>query len=216
LVHNPLGWGVLAFAGKDPCRCLSSRRPRHQRVCVLRLQTPKRVGAANLVFLRAAAGGAWPPASTRYALLHPSGGHHRLPPRDVRGGDALPVSSSSIRGKDDHQPREGGQRAEPQVHPSRPPTLWGGKRAMLRLHLFGFDGFSVASNTASRRQAERGCPSTARATVAPCAGPLHPQRPLRCRPPQATLLRRRPGGRTRRRTPWRWRTRAWMVLSSPP
>jgi hypothetical protein len=30
------------------------------------------------------------------------------------------------------------------------------------------------------------------------------------------LLRRRPGGRTRRRTPRRWRSHSWMVLSSPP
>jgi hypothetical protein len=34
--------------------------------------------------------------------------------------------------------------------------------------------------------------------------------------PPATLLQRRPGGRTRRRTPWRWRPHSWMVLSSPP
>jgi hypothetical protein len=32
----------------------------------------------------------------------------------------LSASSSSIRGKDDHQPHEGGQRAKPQLHPSRP------------------------------------------------------------------------------------------------
>jgi hypothetical protein len=93
-----------------------------------------------------------------------------------------------------------------------PPTLWGGKRVVLRLHIFGFEGFG----TASRRQAERGCPSTVWATVAPCAGPPHPQHPLRRRPPQATLLRHRPGSRTRRHTPWRWRPRSWMVLSSPP
>jgi hypothetical protein len=53
---------------------------------------------------------------------------------------------------------------------------------MLRLHLFGFDGFGAASNAASHHQAGRGCPSTARATVAPCAGPPHPWRPLRRRP----------------------------------
>jgi hypothetical protein len=34
----------------------------------------------------------------------------------------------------------------------RAPTLWGGKRAVLWLHLFGFDGFGAASNAASRRQ----------------------------------------------------------------
>jgi hypothetical protein len=65
---------------------------------------------------------------------------------------------------------------------------------VLRLHLFGFDGFGAASKATSRYQAERGCPSTARATVAPCAGPPHPQHPLRRRPPQATPLRRHPGG----------------------
>jgi hypothetical protein len=32
----------------------------------------------------------------------------------------------------------------------------------------------------------------------------------------ATLPWCRPGGRTRRRTPQRWRLRSWMVLSSPP
>jgi hypothetical protein len=79
---------------------------------------------------------------------------------------------------------------------------------VLRLHLFGFDGFSAASNAASRRQVERGCPTSVRAMVTPCAGPPHPQRPLRRRPPQAMLLQRR--------TSWRWRLRAWMVLSSPP
>jgi hypothetical protein len=34
--------------------------------------------------------------------------------------------------------------------------------------------------------------------------------------PPATLLRRRPGGCTRRRTPWRWRPCSWMVMYSPP
>jgi hypothetical protein len=33
----------------------------------------------------------------------------------------------------------------------RAPTLWGGKQAMLWLHLFGFDGFGAASNAASHR-----------------------------------------------------------------
>jgi hypothetical protein len=55
-----------------------------------------------------------------------------------------------------------------------PQLSWGEKRAVLRLHLFGFDGFGAASNAASRRQAGRGCPSTARATVTLCAGSLHP------------------------------------------
>jgi hypothetical protein len=48
---------------------------------------------------------------------------------------------------------------------------------VLRLHLFGFDGFGATSNVASHRQAGRGCPSTARAMVAPCAGLPHPWHP---------------------------------------
>jgi hypothetical protein len=45
---------------KDPCRCLSSRRSRRRGVHALRLQPLLRVGAADLVFLLAVAGGAWP------------------------------------------------------------------------------------------------------------------------------------------------------------
>jgi hypothetical protein len=85
---RPAQMGCAGVRRKDPCRCLSSRQSHHWRVCVLRLQPPWRVGAADLVFLRAAAGGAWPPTSALHALLHPSSGHHRLPPQDVRGGDA--------------------------------------------------------------------------------------------------------------------------------
>jgi hypothetical protein len=91
---QPALMGCAGVRRKDPCRRFSSRRSRHRGVCALRLQPLLRVGAADLVFLRAAAGGAWPPTSTLYALLHPSGGHHRLPLQDVLGGDA---SSSSIR-----------------------------------------------------------------------------------------------------------------------
>ena len=60
----------------------------------------------------------------------------------------FPASSSSIRGVDDYQPRGGGQRAEPQLHPTCPPVSWGGKRAVMRLHLFSFGG---ASDAASHR-----------------------------------------------------------------
>jgi hypothetical protein len=80
--------GSASICREDLCWCLSSRRPHRRRVYVLCFQTPQRVGSADPVFLRAAAGGAWPPASTRGVLLHLSGGHHRLPLRDVHGGDA--------------------------------------------------------------------------------------------------------------------------------
>jgi hypothetical protein len=85
---QPARMGYVSVRRKDPCRCLSSRRSRRRRVCVLRLQPPQRVSVVDPIFLRAAAGGAWPPTSTLYALLHPSGGHRRLPLQDVRGGDA--------------------------------------------------------------------------------------------------------------------------------
>jgi hypothetical protein len=49
----------------------------------------QRVGPVDPIFLRAAVGGAWPPSSTRGVLFYSSSGHRRLPPRDVRGGDAL-------------------------------------------------------------------------------------------------------------------------------
>jgi hypothetical protein len=82
---EPARMGCAGVCRKNPCRCLSLQRPCCWRVCV---QTPQRVGATEPGFLRAAVGGAWPSASTRNAVLHPSGGHHRLPPWDVRGGDA--------------------------------------------------------------------------------------------------------------------------------
>jgi hypothetical protein len=48
------------------------------------------------------------------------------------------------------------------------------RRQLQRVWLLGLDDFGAASNAASCRQVGRGCPSTARATVAPCVGPPHP------------------------------------------
>jgi hypothetical protein len=48
-----------------------------------------------------------------------------------------------------------------------------GRRQLPRAWLLGLDGFGAASSVACRRQAGRGCSSTARATVAPCAGLPH-------------------------------------------
>jgi hypothetical protein len=61
---------------------------------------------------------------------------------------SFPLLPPAFRGKDDYQHREDGQQAESWLHPLHPPTLWGGKRAVLRLHLFGF---GAASDAASRR-----------------------------------------------------------------
>jgi hypothetical protein len=47
-------------------------------------------------------------------------------------------------------------------------------RHLQRVWLLGPDGFGAASNAASHRQVERGCPSTTRATFTPCAGSPHP------------------------------------------
>jgi hypothetical protein len=51
-------------------------------------------------------------------------------------------------------------------------ALWRRRRQLQRVWLLGLDGFGAAC----RRQAGRGCSSTARATVAPCEGLLHPWR----------------------------------------
>jgi hypothetical protein len=144
---------------------------------------------------------------------------------------SFPLLPPAFGGKDDHQPREGGQRAEPRLHPTRPQFFGGGKRAVLRLHLFGFDGFGAAFNAASCRQAGRGCLSTARATVVSCVGPPHPWRPLRRRPHCSDTargvvqdaVRRGGGGRVlgwscshpRRRTGARTSSHA-LRWSSPP
>jgi hypothetical protein len=80
--------GCAGVRQKDPCWRVSPRRFPRRGVRALRLQPPLWVGAADLVFLRAAARGALPPTSALHAPLHPPGGHLRLPLRDVRGGDA--------------------------------------------------------------------------------------------------------------------------------
>jgi hypothetical protein len=96
LVHNLLRWGASAFVGRIRVGASPLGDLRRWGVCALCLQPPLRVGATNLVFLRAAAGGARPPTSALHAPLHPLGGHFRLPQRDVCGGD---TSSASIRTK---------------------------------------------------------------------------------------------------------------------
>jgi hypothetical protein len=90
---QPAQMGCGGVCWKDPCWCLSPWRSCRRGVRALCLQPPLRVGATDLVFLRAAAGGARPPTSALHAPLHPSGGHLRLPLRDVRGGDASSVNT---------------------------------------------------------------------------------------------------------------------------
>jgi hypothetical protein len=51
-----------------------------------------------------------------------------------------------------------------------------GRRQLPRVCLLGLDGFGATSSAACRRQAGRGCSSTAQATIASCAGLSHPWR----------------------------------------
>jgi hypothetical protein len=90
---QPAWMGCAGVHQKDLCRCLSPRRSRRWGVRALCFQPRPRVGAADLIFLRVAAGGPRPPTSALHTSFHPSGGHLRLPLRDVCGGDA---SSSSM------------------------------------------------------------------------------------------------------------------------
>src|SRR5688572_24618416 len=79
---------------KDPRWRCSPRRSRRRGVRVVRLLPLLWVGAADLAFLPAAAGGARALALAPHAPLHPPGGHLRPPLRDVRGGAPLhlPIS----------------------------------------------------------------------------------------------------------------------------
>jgi hypothetical protein len=51
-----------------------------------------------------------------------------------------------------------------------------GRRQLPRAWLLGLDGFGATSSATCHRQAGRSCSSTARATVALCAGLPHPWR----------------------------------------
>jgi hypothetical protein len=87
---QPTRMGCTGVRRKDPCRRLSSWRTRHRGVRALHFL---RVGAADLAFLLAVVGGAWP-----------------------RGGGAVPLVLSF---KDVHQPCGGGKQAELRLHLSR-------------------------------------------------------------------------------------------------
>jgi hypothetical protein len=65
-----------------------------------------------------------------------------------------------------------------------------GRHQLPRVWLLGLDGFGAASTAACRRQAGRGCSSTARAMVTPCASLPHPWRLPCCRPHCSDAVRR--------------------------
>jgi hypothetical protein len=96
---QPARMGCAGVRRKDPCRCLSSRRSRRLRVCVLRLQPPQRVAL---------------PISSFFVLLLEELGlqPQHFTPRFILqaaiiaylckmsvGATLLPASSSSIRRK---------------------------------------------------------------------------------------------------------------------
>jgi hypothetical protein len=124
-VRNPLGWGVLAFVGRT-CVCVSPLSD---------------LAVEEFVFFvsKLPSGLALPIPSFLVQLLEGLG----LQPLPMVScfilqaaiiaylygmsveATLLPASSSSIRGEDDYQPREGGHRAEPRLHPLHPPILLG-------------------------------------------------------------------------------------------
>jgi hypothetical protein len=117
----------------------------------------------------------------------------------------------AFEGKDDYQPRGGGQRAEPQLHPMRPQyfrvgsELCYGSISLALMALVPPPMLSPATDRGVVVRPPHGRRSR-RAQVRHIRGvPRAPAAQFRCRP----------GGRTRRRTLWRWRSRSWMVLSSP-
>jgi hypothetical protein len=96
----------------------------------------------------------------------------------------LPASSSSIRGRMITSLVKVDSGLSHDSIPHALQLFGGRKRAVLWLHLFGFDGFGAASNAASRRQAGHGYPSTARAMVMSCRSVVSVASPA----PPATLL----------------------------
>jgi hypothetical protein len=124
---------------------------------------------------------------------------------------SFPLLPPAFGGKDDHQPREGGQRDEPRLHPSRPQLIGVGSElccgsiSLALMALVPPPTLSPAAKRAWLSVHRTGDGRAMRRSATSVASPA----------PPAALLRCRPVGRTRRRTPWRWRPRSWMVLYSP-
>jgi hypothetical protein len=125
---------------------------------------------------------------------------------------SFPLLPPSFGGKDDHRPREGGQWAKLWLHPTSPQFFGVGSEpccGSISLALMVLVPPPMLPPTAKRGVAVR----------LPQGRWSHRAQVCRIRgipTPPAALLRRCPGGRTRRQTPWRGRPRSWMVLSSPP
>jgi hypothetical protein len=216
LVRNLLGWGVLAFAGRIRVGVSPHGDLATGEFVFFISKLPSGLALPILSFfvLLLEGLGLQPLHVTPFFILQAAIIAY------IRGmsveATLLPASSSSIWGEDDHQPREGGQRAQPRVHPSRPQLFGVGSESCygsISLALMASVSPPTPPPTAKRGMAARQ-PHGRRSRRAQVRRTRNA--PLRRRPPQATLLRRRPGGRMRRRTSLGWRSRAWMVLSSPP
>jgi hypothetical protein len=130
LVRNPLGWGVLAFAGRIRVGVSPHGDLAAGEFVFFISKLPSRLALSipSFFVLLLEGLGLQPLHVTPFFILQAAIIAY------LRGMSAeamlLPASSSSIRGEDDHQPREGGQRVEPRVHPSRPQLFgWEASRA---------------------------------------------------------------------------------------
>jgi hypothetical protein len=88
LVRNSLGWGVLAFAGRIHVGVSPHGDLVAGEFLFLVSKLPSRLALPIPSFFVLLLEGLGLQPLHVTPLLHPSGGHHRLPPRDVHGGDA--------------------------------------------------------------------------------------------------------------------------------
>jgi hypothetical protein len=121
MVYRLLGWNVPVFAGRT-CAAISllSTNFPPKSLCSLFPNSPAGWFYRSHLFLC----GCWRGlASSLYPWR--SASSFRRPSSPTSAGfpwrrRSFPLLPSAFRGKDDHQPREGGRRAEPRLHPSRP------------------------------------------------------------------------------------------------
>jgi hypothetical protein len=125
LVRNPLGWGMLAFAGRTCVGVSSLGDLAAEEFVFFVSKLPSELALSIPSFLvQLLEGLGLQPLLVVSCFILQAAIIAYLCGMFVEA-TLLPTSSSSIRGEDDYQPREGGQRAEPRLHPSRPPILFG-------------------------------------------------------------------------------------------
>jgi hypothetical protein len=140
LVRNLLGWGASVFVGRICVGASTHGDLTAGGSCSLSPTSPA-VWRCRFCLSSCCC---WRSLASNLNTLHPTSSLRR-PSSPTSAGcpwgrRSFPLLPPAFGGKDVHQPREGGQRAEQRLHPSRPQLFGGGKRAVLRLHLFGFNG----------------------------------------------------------------------------